>query len=64
VVVRFTPEARDALREKRAWWEEHRDKAPDLFPEELRAVVARLRTAPLEGAQKYAVLPRGSSGAG
>jgi hypothetical protein len=27
VRVRFTPEARIAVRERRAWWEQHRDKA-------------------------------------
>lgn len=31
--VRFTPEARVAVREKRAWWTQHRDNAPDLFVE-------------------------------
>ena len=41
--VRFTPEARLAVREKRAWWEMHREKAPRLFIEELAAVVAKLR---------------------
>jgi len=54
VAVRFSPEARDAVREKRAWWERHRDKAPELFRDELRDVVAKLRTAPTEG-QKYTV---------
>lgn len=28
--VRFTPEALLAVREKRAWWLQHRDKAPRL----------------------------------
>jgi hypothetical protein len=41
VRVRFTPEARLSLREKRAWWEQHRDKAPGLFLEELAAVVGK-----------------------
>jgi hypothetical protein len=54
VRVRFAPEARDAAREKRAWWEKHRDKAPQLFREELRAAVARLRTVPAEG-RRYAI---------
>jgi plasmid stabilization system protein ParE len=54
VIVRFAPEARDAIREKRAWWEAHREKAPTLFEDELREVVAKLRSAPHEG-QRYAV---------
>jgi hypothetical protein len=64
VIVSFTPEARDALREKRAWWEQHRDKAPHLFRDELRDAVTALRLAPTESAQKYAVLAAVSSGAG
>jgi plasmid stabilization system protein ParE len=43
VRVRFTPEARLAVREKRAWWEQHREKAPRLFVQELADVVAKLR---------------------
>jgi hypothetical protein len=54
VRVRFTPEARDAARAKKAWWELNRDKAPDLFRQELAAVVAQLRVAPTE-AQPYTV---------
>lgn len=41
--VRFTSEARLAVREKRAWWEQHREKAPRLFVEELAAIVKKLR---------------------
>ena len=41
--VRFTPEARLSVREKRAWWEQHREKAPELFIEELSAIVSKLR---------------------
>ncbi len=41
--VSFTPEALLAVREKRAWWEQNRDKAPGLFAEELASVVAKLR---------------------
>jgi hypothetical protein len=41
--IRFTPEALQAARTKRAWWEQHRDKAPRLFVIELAAVVAKLR---------------------
>jgi predicted transcriptional regulator len=49
VIVRFAPEALDAIRKKRAWWEAHRDKAPELFRDELRIAVTKLRTAPTEG---------------
>lgn len=38
--VRFTPEALLALREKRAWWQQHRDKAPELFVQELATIVS------------------------
>lgn len=41
--VRFTPEALLAVREKRAWWLQHRDKAPELFVQELASTVAKLR---------------------
>jgi len=54
VRVRFTPEARDAARARRAWWEENRDKAANLFRQELAAVVAQLRVSPTE-AQQYTV---------
>ncbi len=53
MIVHFSREAREAAKDKRQWWEAHRDKAPDLFREELRAVVARLRTSPTVGAQRY-----------
>lgn len=52
--VRFTPEARIAVREKRAWWEQHREKAPRLFVEELAAVVAKLREGTDQERQQYA----------
>jgi hypothetical protein len=54
VRVRFTPEARLAVREKRVWWEQHREKAPRLFVEELAAVVAKLREGIDEERQQYA----------
>jgi plasmid stabilization system protein ParE len=54
VRVRFTPEARLAVREKRAWWEQHREKAPRLFVEELATVVAKLRNGADEERQQYA----------
>ena len=52
--VRFTPVALLAIREKRAWWEQHRDKAPRLFVEELAAVVAKLRGRGDGERQQYA----------
>lgn len=51
--VRFTPEARLAVREKRAWREQHREKAPGLFVEELGAVVAKLRDGTDAERQQY-----------
>jgi hypothetical protein len=55
VRVRFTPEARLAVREKRAWWEANREKAPRLFIEELAAVVAKLRAGIDQERHEYAV---------
>ena len=52
--VRFTPEARIAVRERRAWWEQHRDKAPQLFVEERSATVAKLRNGADNERQQYA----------
>lgn len=51
--VRFTPEARRAIREKRAWWEANREKAPRLFVEELAAIVAKLRAGIDKERQEY-----------
>lgn len=53
--IRFTPEARQAIREKRTWWQEHRDKAPRLFIVELAAVVAKLRTGADKERHEYAL---------
>jgi hypothetical protein len=53
--VRFTPEALQAARTKRTWWEQHRDKAPRLFVVELAAVVAKLRHGSDEDRQRYAL---------
>lgn len=53
--VRFAPEALEAARAKRAWWELHRDKAPRLFVTELAAVVAKLRAGADEDRQRYAL---------
>ena len=53
--VRFTPDARQSIRDKRVWWQQHRDKAPKLFLEEMRAVIGKLRTGADEGRQQYLV---------
>jgi hypothetical protein len=55
VRIRFTPEARLSIREKRAWWEANRDKAPTLFAEELAAAIVRLRDGADVSRQRYAV---------
>jgi len=53
--VRFAPEALQAARTKRAWWEQNRDKAPRLFVIELAAAVAKLRDGADEDRQCYAL---------
>jgi hypothetical protein len=55
VRVRFAPEALEAIRYKRAWWEANRNKAPRLFRDELAEVIAKLRTGATQGAQLYTV---------
>ena len=52
--VRFTPEARLSVREKRTWWEQNREKAPDLFVEELSVIVSKLRGGADTERQQYA----------
>ena len=52
--VRFTPDARIAVREMRRWWEQHREKAPELFANELSDVVAKLRSGEDNERQRYA----------
>ncbi|HET9627067.1 MAG TPA: hypothetical protein VFP84_37165 [Kofleriaceae bacterium] len=54
--VRFTADARRAVRDKRAWWEAHREKAPGLFVQELAAAVAKLRERADEERQRYAIV--------
>ena len=51
--IRFTPDARQSIREKRAWWEANREKAPHLFVEELAAVVAKLRAGTDKDRHQY-----------
>ncbi|MCK6537876.1 MAG: helix-turn-helix transcriptional regulator [Polyangiaceae bacterium] len=53
--IRFTNDALESIREKRAWWATNRDKAPDLFRTELAAVIARLKSGTFEGAKLYTV---------
>ncbi len=53
--VYFTPDAKQAIREKRAWWQANRDKAPTLFLDELRAVLKKLRTGTDDERQRYRV---------
>jgi plasmid stabilization system protein ParE len=55
VKVKFTPDARDSIRHKRAWWQEHREKAPKLFRDELAQAIRKLRSGALEGSKLYAV---------
>lgn len=54
--VRFTLEALSAIRVKRDWWEANREKAPQLFREELEAVIAELSEGRFERAQLYTVV--------
>ena len=48
------PGGRLAVRARRAWWEQHRDKAPRLFFEELAVIVAKLRDGTHYERQQYA----------
>jgi hypothetical protein len=54
VKVRFTPEALLSVREKRAWWQQHRDKAPQLFVQELAMLIAKLRDGADSERQQFA----------
>jgi hypothetical protein len=54
VKVRFTPEALLAVRDKRAWWLQHRDKAPELFIQELTIVIGKLRDGADSERQQFA----------
>jgi hypothetical protein len=56
VKVRFTLEARLSVRSKRAWWIQHREKAPRLFIEELAAIVAKLRDGADDERQPRAII--------
>jgi hypothetical protein len=56
VRVRFTPEARLAIRDKRAWWEANHDKAPKLFFQELVAAIHKLRERADEERLRYTII--------
>jgi plasmid stabilization system protein ParE len=45
--VRITPEAQAQLEERKRWWRQHRDKAPDLFDQEFVAAAARIGSEPM-----------------
>jgi plasmid stabilization system protein ParE len=47
--VRVLPEAIERIDEARAWWLEHREKAPNLFDEELERALDAIATAPATG---------------
>jgi plasmid stabilization system protein ParE len=47
--VRATPGAEIQILELDAWWREHRDKAPDLFEQELSLAFRTIGAAPAAG---------------
>ncbi len=47
--IRFTDEGKARVRYVRAWWRLNRDKAPDLFEQELERVLVLLATSPEMG---------------
>jgi plasmid stabilization system protein ParE len=47
--VRTTPEAERHILALDAWWREHRQKAPDLFEQELAVAFRTISSAPLAG---------------
>lgn len=53
--IQFTPEALQAIRLKRAWWESNREEAPRLFRDELFEMTAKLGTGAAQGEQLYTV---------
>lgn len=46
---RLTPRALLEAKRKKTWWQENRPEAPDLFDEEMRAVIERVRSSPTLG---------------
>jgi hypothetical protein len=53
VTLRFTPNALASIRFRRAWWLANRGKAPSLFADELRLVVAKIRDNTDAARQRY-----------
>ena len=51
--LRYTPDARDAIRHRHRWWLANREKAPRLFAEELKAVLDKLRSSADAARQRY-----------
>lgn len=51
--LRYTTEARDAIRHRHRWWIANREKAPTLFAEELKATVDKLRANMDAARQRY-----------
>jgi plasmid stabilization system protein ParE len=45
--IRITPEAEAQLEERKRWWRQHRDKAPDRFDQEFVAAARRISTSPM-----------------
>lgn len=46
---RLTPRALLEAKRKKTWWQKNRRAAPDLFDEEMRAVIERIRSSPTIG---------------
>jgi hypothetical protein len=45
--IRITPEAQAQLEERKRWWRQHRDKAPDRFDQEFVVAARRISTSPM-----------------
>jgi hypothetical protein len=43
VILKFTARARASIRDERLWWEQHRDRAPQLFRDELADAIRKIR---------------------
>jgi hypothetical protein len=44
--IRIAPEAQAQLEERKRWWRQHHDKAPDLFDREFEAAAHRIGSSP------------------
>jgi plasmid stabilization system protein ParE len=49
VIIEISPRAQRQIRAARRWWLQNRDKAPELFDEELDRVQALLKQMPYAG---------------